>query len=305
MKGFGQNRLWSAVTIIVAAAFVIALGLFWWTKGNFDTEKEQYNASVVSLHQLESSDPYPSAANVRDMKTHLENYRTSLNNLKTELAQRVLPVTTLPPNEFQMHLRESLTAVVANARIHGVKLPENFHLAFNEFVSALPSTVDAPKFGQELAQIQLLLNIIIEARVDSIRMFRRVPKEASAAALAPSPGAQRSGATGTTPKPFERNTVEFAISGPPIAVRRVINEIASAHEQFFIMRSLHVKNQKDKGPLRETTPENPPNPTPAPAVTTGRTQPSASPAPVAALNFIVGNEHLDMAARVEMVNLVP
>lgn len=299
MKGFGQNRFWSAVTILAAAGFIIALALFWWTKGNFDTEREQYTASMANLRQLESSDPYPSAANVRDMKAHFENYRRSLNNLKTELMQHVVPITPLPPNEFQMHLRESRTAVVANARIHGVKLPENFHLGFNEFVSALPSTVDAPKFGQELAQIQLLLNIIIEARVDAIRMFRRVPKEASMApSAAPTP---RAGAGATAPKPFERNTVEFGVSGSPIAVRRVINEIASANEQFFIMRSLHVKNQKDKGPPRETAPENAPSPTPfgnAP-------QPSASPAAISALNFIVGNEHLDMSARVEMLNFAP
>jgi len=95
---------------------------------------------------------------------------------------------------------------------------------------------------------------------------------------------------------IEQRTVEFAISASPTAGRRVINQIAAASEQFFIIRAIHVKNQKDKGPPREnagpTVPIPPPNPTGA--------APAATPA--GPLNFIVGNEHIDLSARVELVN---
>jgi hypothetical protein len=98
--------------------------------------------------------------------------------------------------------------------------------------------------------------------------------------------------------------VEFAVSGSPVAARKVINEISAADEQFFIIRSLHVKNQKEKGPPRETgtseTANSAPN-TPAAA----RPSPTSSASPPAALNFIVGNEHIDVSARVEMVNFTP
>jgi hypothetical protein len=304
MNWFRNNPLWSGITVAIGAAFLAAAALLWWTKGNFDQAREEYNGGMAALRQLEGSNPYPSTANVQKMKAHLENYRTSLGNLKTELTQHVLPVTPLPPNEFQMHLREALAATAANARIHRVKLPENFNLGFAEFVAALPSSADAPKFGQELAQIQLLLNMIIEARVDAIRTFRRVPREASAMA-APVASPQRGGSTTNIPKPLERNTVEFGISGSPVAVRKVINEICSAGEQFFIIRSLHVKNQKDKGPPREISPENASAPAPSAAPANTVTLPAASPPPMAALNFIVGNEHLDASARIEMVNFVP
>jgi hypothetical protein len=301
VKSFRNSPFWSGITIAIGAAFLVAMALLWWTKGNFDEAREQYNTSMSALRQLEGSNPYPSTANVQKMKAHLENYRTSLGNLKTELTQHVQPVAPLPPNEFQMHLREALTATAANARIHRVKLPENFNLGFAEFVAALPSSADAPKFGQELAQIQLLLNIIIEARVDAIRTFRRVPREASAM-VTPVVTPPRAGVNANVPKPLERNTVEFGISGSPVAVRRVINEICSASEQFFVIRSLHVKNQKDKGPPREIAPENASTPVPA---ANPVTSPPASPPPMAALNFIVGNEHLDASARVEMVNFAP
>ena len=307
MNWFRANPIRGAISLGSGAVLLIAFGFFWWMKGNFDAEKEQYLASVANLRQLEASNPYPSAVNVQKMKTYLETYRTSLDKLKSELTRHVLPNTPLPPNEFQMHLREAMTATAANARVHRVKLPENFNLGFPEYIAALPSTPDAPKLGQELPQIQLLLNIIIEARVDAIKIFRRPPREVnvSAALNAPTPR----GAMGVTaPKRIERNVVEFAISASPVAARKVINEISAADEQFFIIRSLHVKNQKEKGPPRESGASETANATPNSATKTtaaATPNPTSSAPPSAALNFIVGNEHIDVSARVEMVNFTP
>jgi hypothetical protein len=95
-----------------------------------------------------------------------------------------------------------------------------------------------------------------------------------------------------------------------VAARKVINEISAADEQFFIIRSLHVKNQKEKGPPRESGTSETANPTPNSATnTTAATAATPSPTslapPSAALNFIVGNEHIDVSARVEMVNFTP
>jgi hypothetical protein len=306
MNWFRANPGWGAITLATGVALVIALGLLWMTKGKFDSEKEQYRASMANLQQLEASNPYPNAVNVQKMKRYLESYRASLDKLKAELARRVLPNTPLPPNEFQMHLREAMTATATSARVHRVKLPENFNLGFPEYISALPSTPDAPKLGQELTQIQLLLNIIIEARVDAIRMFRRAPRELNATPVSNAP-TPRGAKAETTPRAIPRNIVEFAISASPVVARKVINEISAAEEQFFIIRSLHVKNQKDKGPPRESGTSETANPTPNSATNASATPPSpAGPAsPPAALNFIVGNEHIDVSARVEMVNFTP
>ena len=307
MNWFRANPVWGAITLATGAALVVVLGLLWWTKGNFDAEKEQYLANMATLRQLEASSPYPSAVNVRKMKSYLENYRSSLDKLKTELTRHVLPNTPLPPNEFQMHLREAMMATAASARVHRVKLPENFNLGFPEYIVALPSTPDAPKLGQELTQIQLLLNIIIESRADAIRMFRRAPREVNvtAASNVPTP---RSAVSGNAPKAIERNIVEFAVSASPVAARKLINEISAADEQFFIIRSLHVKNQKEKGPPRETGRSETANPAPNSAsniAATAAPSPASSASPPAALNFIVGNEHIDVSARVEMVNFTP
>ena len=85
-------------------------------------------------------------------------------------------------------------------------------------------------------------------------------------------------------------------------------EISAADEQFFIIRSLHVKNQKEKGPPRESGASETANATPNSATKTtaaATPNPTSSAPPSTALNFIVGNEHIDVSARVEMVNFTP
>ena len=91
---------------------------------------------------------------------------------------------------------------------------------------------------------------------------------------------------------LERNIVDISFKASPSAARKVLNQIASSPAQFYIIRTLYVRNEKDKGPPREKTAE--PNP---PAK-----EPSAPGHPAnAPLNFIVGNEHIEISARIEML----
>src|SRR5205823_7292806 len=87
-----------------------------------------------------------------------------------------------------------------------------------------------------------------------------------------------------TPKLIERNVVEVTFKAAPGAARKVVNEITSSTGQFFIIRTLYVHNEKDKGPPRERTA------VPAPAVSP---HPSPGQQAAGALNFIVGNEHIE------------
>jgi hypothetical protein len=86
--------------------------------------------------------------------------------------------------------------------------------------------------------------------------------------------------------------VEISFKAPPGAARKVVNEITSSTGQFFIIRTLYVHNEKDKGPSREKT--GAPTPVPSPQASPGQS-------PAGALNFIVGNEHIEVYATIEML----
>jgi hypothetical protein len=91
----------------------------------------------------------------------------------------------------------------------------------------------------------------------------------------------------------QRNVVDFAFKATPSAARKVLNEITNSSGQFFIIRSLYVHNEKDKGPQRQRTGEQP--------ATQTRQTASAQPGAPAPLNFIVGNEHIEVSATIEML----
>ena len=146
-----------------------------------------------------------------------------------------------------------------------------------------------------------LLESLVEARVDALSSFRRIPmreeREAGVAALTP---VGKPGGSGNEPrKIIERNVGEATFVSTSGAARQFLNQIVGASDQFFIIRLLRVRNQNDKGPSRELDRDG------ANDVTTGRSHASTGPGekakPNGAVNFIVGNEHIEVCATIEMV----
>jgi hypothetical protein len=299
MNWFQQNR-WLGTFLIIVGVCTLAAGYFLFhAKSGSEEALTQFNEAAAERSRLERLDPYPKEANVVEMKKHLQNYAQSLDKLKGDLKTRMLPAPPLAPNEFQSRLRQAMTAVADKARTNRVKLPENFALGFDEFTAALPSTAAAPLLGQELAQVELLLNMIIEARVDGVTALVRAPlPEERGPATIPTPAAGRKPAPAATPaagtKMLERGILDVTFDSTPSAARKILNQLASSNQQFYITRTVHIKNEKDKGPAREL-PAAGASATPVAAATPGK------PVPGAALSFIVGNEHIETSARIELV----
>src|SRR5437868_9155607 len=189
MSWFRENPFWSAFIAVAGGALLLAAGLLWWTKGSYEDAMAKYRESAAEQTRLESGNPYPSSVNVGKMKTYLDNYKATLDKLKAELKTRMLTEAPSAPNEFQTRLRQAIIHTADNARNNRVKLPANFFLGFDEFVSSIPTSEEAPALDQELSQVQLLLNTIIEARVDAITAFHRLSHPGTAKRTSPTPAA--------------------------------------------------------------------------------------------------------------------
>ena len=102
--------------------------------------------------------------------------------------------------------------------------------------------------------IEWLANTIIDGRADSLSSLTRTQlaeeKAAPASTRSPKAGAAVAAPKGTGEKIVESTSVNLKFSGSPAAVRRIVNQIASVKDQFYILRTLIVKNQADKGPKR-------------------------------------------------------
>jgi hypothetical protein len=295
-----ENRFLGTFLIVVGVCVVAVSWFLFSAKSDWDDAASDFNQTAAELSRLERLAPYPSGENLGKMRTHADGYAAALANLKDELKTRVLPLAPMAPNEFQSRLRLAMTAMAEKARANKVRLPDKFYLGFDQFASALPNEVAAPLLGQQLAQIEWLLDTLCEARVDALISFHRVPlpEEHGTAAPAVTPASRKLGAA-AGPKLLERNVVEATFVSTPGAARKVLNQIAGANQHFLIVRLLHVRNENDKGPPRDATSDAvgvvAAASSPAPAGSSGNKPPPAT------LNFIVGNERLETTARIEIV----
>ncbi|HEY6206594.1 MAG TPA: Amuc_1100 family pilus-like protein [Chthoniobacterales bacterium] len=301
MNWFRQNRWLGSFLILFGLATLLSLFFLWRARGAFAEATKRFEAAATERSRLERLDPFPSDANFEKMKFYFDDYAGAVDKMKEDLKQRMVPIAPLAPNEFQSRLRQVTLTTMEKARVNKVQLPRTFYMGFEEFASSLPTTAAAPLLGQQLSQIGLLLNILIDARVDSITTLKRtkLPEEGGAAtSTSPPEAGAKTPATTAGPKVFERNIVDLTFVATQPAARKVLNQIASSSQQFYIIRTLYVKNEKDKGPPREGGEAN------TGTAGVGSTPVPASSAPSStggALKFIVGTEHIQTAIKVEML----
>ncbi len=285
MNWYRENRWLGNFLIAFAVTALLSLWFLFGARSGFTEASAQFNEAATERNRLEHLNPFPNEGNFRKTQAALNDYGATLTKLKAELRAQVLPVEPIAPNEFQSRLRRAIVNTTEKARANRVKLPENFHLGFDEFRTTLPTTAAAPLLGQELAQVELLFGILIDARVDAIAAVKRTTPPAEATAAPTPPPKKPSAPANAAPPVVERAIVDLTFTASPSAMRKVSNQIASAERQFFIVRTLYVRNQQLKGPAREQT-----------AATAGTTPP-----PTSAIKFIVGNEHVEITARIEIV----
>jgi hypothetical protein len=278
MSWYRGNRWLANFVIAVGIALLLALWFLFFAKGDFAEAAAQFNGAAAERKRLEHLDPFPNEENFRKTQTALDNYGVALTKIENELSAQTLPIAPVAPNEFQSSLRQAIVSASEKARSNRVKLPDNFNFGFDEFTTTLPgSAAAATLLAQELGQLELLLGILIDAHIDAITNLKRSVTAAEATAL---PASARA-----TPSVVKRAIVDLTFTAAPSALRRVLNQIASSEQQFFIVRTLSVRNEQLKGPSREQVGPN--------AMT--------ATSPSTAIKFIVGKEHLEATARVELV----
>ena len=301
MNWFQQNRFLGTFLAALVAATLLSGYFLIHEKGVAAEQQERLDATINELNRLRSSAPFPNEENLGKTKAQADSYRTSLQALEDELKTRMFPRPPLQPNEFQAQLRQAVLAVGERAQASKVQLPENFNLGFDEYATSLPNSLAAPRLGRQLKAIEWVVITLIEAHVDAVTSLTRsaLPEEKAGATPTPTPVKSRVGASpkaaAENEKIVDSTSVNLAFTGSPAAARKVFNQIASAKEQFYVIRTLQVKNQADKGPKRgEPATLAAAPPPPEVAGTKGKTSEPG-------ITFIVGNEHLNVAAKVEIV----
>jgi hypothetical protein len=300
MNWFQQNRFLGIFIGGLAFATLLSAGFLFQEKSAAATEQARLETTIDELTRLQRSTPFPSEENFRRAKAQSDSCHDLLLALKNELKTRTFPKPPLLPNEFQAQLRQLATDVIERARASKVQLPESFNLGFDEYATSLPNTAAAPDLGRQLRAIEWVANTIVDAHVDSLQSLTRSTLPEEKATPAPTRARTRSGKESKTPEASARivdsTSIDVAFSGSPASARRILNQIAAAKEQVYVIRTLQVRNRADKGPERgdkgKLTPAAKVTVPPAQASVAGKEQ---------GISFIVGTEHLNVAAKIEIL----
>src|SRR5215470_18053152 len=168
MKWFQENRALGRLLIVSGVCILLGLVLLYWRWSVWSDAKQTFDQAMAERNRLQGLSPFPDDANYRKLQGYLERYSAALDKFKEGLGADVAPAPPLAPNDFQTLLRQATVATEDRARTNNVRLPDRFQLGFDEFARAMPSTAMATLLGQELSQVQMLVNILLDAKVDSI-----------------------------------------------------------------------------------------------------------------------------------------
>jgi hypothetical protein len=294
MNWIKENKFLSGFLAVMLVGIGTLGGFLYLSCQNFREVSDNFKKQADELHRLQALTPYPDEDNVKKMRAQKDAYVANIVKLQQELAGTRIPVVPMRPEEFQDNLKQSVNAVIGNAKDAGVKLPEKFYLGFDIYQTTLPKSEAAPLLGQQLKAIEIVAGLLIGCKVDAIGAINRasLPEETVAAAK-PAAGSQKNPLVVKSPL-----TVTF--TADQNKVRKFLNELAGNRSQFFILRGLTVKNEKEKGPARTDSTQ--------PAIASAQPVPDVIGGGLAAApaapkyTFIVGNEKLTVEAKIEIVD---
>ena len=317
MNWVRQNRFLSsflAILILGAAG----LGFLLYTSlSRYQQVDADYKTQVTELHRLQDLHPFPDAISQKKYEDVRKNFAAAVATLQADLAGHEPHPANPPPSpiQFQDKLRQVVQAVTTLAQNAGVALPDGFYLGFEQYRGSPPEAAATALLDSQLDAIENIVDILIKTRVDKVISVKRAPLPQEGGAAAPAAPAGRPGAPGAPATPgvalVSKQTLEIAFSTLPSSFRESLNDITK-DERLYIVRALVVKNQVDKGPSQEAAevtggtgqpPISAPAPTaPEPGGVPNPPLPEKGPPP---LRYVVGQEHLDVVARIELAKVAP
>jgi len=297
------------------AVMVIGVGVLGFkvlsASGALDAANERYTAKASEYNRLRHLTPSANRKNLEAFQAQKEEAAQAISAFQTELAQKEFPIEQITPEQFQDRLKIAVTAVQTKARETNVVLEksEKFYLGFDRYETQPPDKDAAAALGQQLKAIEWVVQQALASGITELRKLDRpeLPEEKGKGAGAgrPAPGPKgNTGGPGNRPDRGARDGRHDLVTSHPFDIivfcrqqqaANLLNTIVSPKApQFFIPRNVRITNQNPAGPQRVVdappAPVDPNNPTPPP------------PAPATNVSYIVGEEKVELALRLEIVD---
>jgi len=290
MNWIRQNSFLAGL-FAVTTALAIALGvLVYMAYDKYSTVSEEFGKQATELKRLQSLVPYPSEENLKKVKAQRESMDAKIQSLQQSLTKMAIPVDPTTPEQFQDKLRTSVLALIDLAKQKEVKLPEKFYLGFDGYQTSPPKPEATFALANQMAGVELVVRKLIDSRVAEIKAVKRAPL--------PEEEAKTPAQSKQLPvTPVNKTSFEVEFRADQSRARSLLDSIVGSKDEFYIIRSLHVENEKLKAPSKSD-----PDDSKAGAGNVAATTDSGKPADAAPqMKFILGTEKVDVIAQIEIV----
>jgi hypothetical protein len=287
MDWIKQNKFLTGLLLIIVIAGGGLGFLAFSAKGRYDEARGTYTAKASELNTLLTSQPYPEQDNVKKMQEVQKKHQEEIDTLRKDLIKAQVPLKPLTPEKFQDNLREAVRRVTAKAASRNVNLgdsnkPESgsFYMGFANYQGVPPKVEAAAPLGRMLEAMEIAVNTLIDSGITNLKEIKRDPLPEEGVASGTTTASTASGAS-SKPGLVERHPFEVHFEAPEPQFRMFLNDLISK-PQIFVPSSIVVANSNDKGPSKSE---------------------AANPNPDSKdRKIIVGDEKLDVVARIEIVN---
>jgi hypothetical protein len=231
--------------------FMVALGggtllgavllLFLGMQGSkrYDEAKERFDLAAGEAAGFEQLPLYPKVAN-RDGKTKaLAEYRQSVEKLQASFEPyRPKEIKNISPQEFTTHLLAANAEVRKAFEEAGVTVPEPFFVGFESYKTTLAPAKTTGMLDYQLSSIKTLMLALAKAKPTALKNLHRpsLPEEENQNYAPPADAATRA------------LPVEITFIGPEKSLREFMSTIVGLKDQFAVVRSLRVTNDKKDPP---------------------------------------------------------
>lgn len=294
------------------AVMVIGVGALGYkvaaASGALDEANDRYASKAAEYNRLRNLAPSANRKNLEAFQAQKDEAAQAISSFQAELAKKEFPVEQITPEQFQDRLKIAVTAVHAKAKELNVKLEKDdkFYLGFDRYETQPPDKDAAAALGRQLKAIEWVVQHALAAGISELRKIDRpeLPEEKGKGgkrAVSEDGTNAKGGAKGGNKGGADRAARHDLVSGTFFDIivfcrqqqaANLLNIIVSpATPQFFIPRNVRITNQNPKGPQR--------NVEAAPVVDQNNPTPAA---PAANVSYIVGEERVELALRLEIVD---
>lgn len=272
-------------------------------KSRYDTASANYQKISTDYIALQNAPLFPDAANLEKLKARQVDVETAAKELENNLQPLTIPLEEVAPDHFQDILRKSVDAIVSKAKEKGVTLPDKFYLGFDQYQAQPPKSEAAAPLLRQLRAIELAVHILLDQSIAGVQNLTRdpLPQEGEVKPVAPVPAGKAAPAAKPQDALYTRFPFQIEFSANQKSFKDALNAISGNPKQFFIVRTLVVKNEKP-APLAKDAP------TVMPALPVNGAQKHANalfeqnPQPTApSLQYVLGAEKIDVKLTLEMV----